>query len=124
MKKIYFKLICKDLYFYKSKDDKRHKGMHNLTGVYIKDEGPITVNEKKLYCFNIIFPTKQRKYYCSDENDYKRWVESIRKVVHYSNLNDLYEIKSTLGKGKFGLVKLGIYKENGRKVAVKIINKN
>jgi len=123
MKKIYFKLICKDLYFYKSKDDKRHKGMHNLTGVYIKDEGPITVNEKKLYCFNIIFPTKQRKYYCSDENDYKRWVESIRKVVHYSNLNDLYEIKSTLGKGKFGLVKLGIYKENGRKVAVKIINK-
>jgi serine/threonine protein kinase len=123
VKKIYFKLICKDLYFYKSKEDKRHKGMHNLTGVYIKDEGTIIIHEKKLYCFNIIFPTKQRKYYCSDEKDYKRWVESIRKVVHYSNLNDLYEIKSTLGKGKFGLVKLGIYKENGRKVAIKIINK-
>ena len=44
VKKIYFKLICKDLYFYKSKEDKRHKGMHNLTGVYIKDEGPITIN--------------------------------------------------------------------------------
>ena len=53
----------------------------------------------------------------------KKWVEAIRKIVHYSNFNDLYEIKETLGKGKFGLVKLGIHKETGRKVAVKIINK-
>jgi serine/threonine protein kinase len=123
MKKIYFKLICKDLYYYKSKEHKKHKGMHNLSGVYIKDEGTVTINDKKLYCFNIIFPTKERKYYVADEKDYIKWVESIRKVVHYSNLNDLYEIKSPLGKGKFGLVKLGIHKESGREVAVKIINK-
>ena len=123
MKKIYFKLICKDLYYYKSKEHKKHKGMHNLSGVYIKDEGTVTINNKKLYCFNIIFPTKERKYYVSDEKDYIKWVESIRKVVHYSNLNDLYEVKSPLGKGKFGLVKLGIHKESGREVAVKIINK-
>ena len=37
MKKIYFKLICKDLYYYNSKEHKKHKGMHNLSGVYIKD---------------------------------------------------------------------------------------
>ena len=123
MKKIYFKLICKDLYYYKSKEHKKHKGMHNLSGVYIKDEGTVKINDKKLYCFNIIFPLKERKYYVSDENEYIKWVESIRKVVHYSNLNDLYEIKGDLGKGKFGLVKLGVHKESGREVAVKIINK-
>ena len=123
MKKIYFKLICKDLYYYKSKEHKKHKGMHNLSGVYIKDEGTVTINDKKLYCFNVIFPSKERKYYVLDENEYIKWVESIRKVVHYSNLNDLYEIKGDLGKGKFGLVKLGIHKESGREVAVKIINK-
>ena len=123
MKKIYFKLICKDLYYYKSKEHKKHKGMHNLSGVYIKDEGTVTINDKKLYCFNIIFPSKERKYYVSDEKEYIKWVESIRKVVHYSNLKDLYEIKGALGKGKFGLVKLGIHKESGREVAVKIINK-
>ena len=122
-KKIYFRLICKDLYFYKSKEDKKHKGMHNLTGVYIREEEPITIKDKKYYCFNIICPMKQRKYYVSDEKEYKKWVESIRKVVHYSNLDDLYEIKENLGKGKFGLVKLGIHKETGRKVAIKIINK-
>ena len=123
MKKIYFKLICKDLYYYKSKEHKKHKGMHNLSGVYIKDEGTVTINDKKLYCFNIIFPSKERKYYVPDEKEYIKWVESIRKVVHYSNLKDLYEIKGALGKGKFGLVKLGVHKESGREVAVKIINK-
>ena len=123
MKKIYFKLICKDLYYYKSKEHKKHKGMHNLSGVYIRDEGAVTINSKKLYCFSVIFPSKERKYYVSDEKEYIKWVEAIRKVVHYSNLSDLYEIKGTLGKGKFGLVKLGAHKESGRAVAVKIINK-
>ena len=123
MKKIYFRLIYKDLYYYKSKDIKKHKGMHNLSGVYIKDEGAVTINSKKLYCFNIIFPTKERKYYLQDESEYIKWVESIRKVVHYSNISDLYEIKGNLGKGKFGQVKLGIHKESGRQVAIKIINK-
>ena len=124
MKKIYFRLICKDLYYYKSKDTKKHKGMHNLSGVYIKDLGIVTINEKKLYCFNIIFPSKERKYYLQNESEYIKWVESIRKVVNYSNINDLYEIKGTLGKGKFGKVKLGVHKQSGKQVAIKIINKN
>ena len=123
MKKIYFRLICKDLYYYKSKDIKKHKGMHNLSGVYIKDEGAVTISNRKLYCFNIIFPTKERKYYLQDESEYIKWVEAIRKVVHYSNVSELYEIKGNLGKGKFGQVKLGIHKESGKQVAIKIINK-
>ena len=123
MKKIYFRLICKDLYYYKSKEIKKHKGMHNLSGVYIKDEGAVTISNRKLYCFNIIFPTKERKYYLQDESEYIKWVEAIRKVVHYSNISELYEIKGNLGKGKFGQVKLGIHKESGKQVAIKIINK-
>ena len=123
MKKIYFRLIHKDLYYYKSKDNKKHKGMHNLSGVYIKDEGGIKISNQTFYCFNIIFPSKERKYYVSDESEYIKWVESIRKVVNYSNLNDLYEIKGTLGKGKFGLVKKGIHNDSGREVAIKIIDK-
>jgi tRNA A-37 threonylcarbamoyl transferase component Bud32 len=123
MKKIYFRLICKDLYYYKSKDVKKHKGMHNLSGLYIKDEGAVTISNRTLYCFNIIFPTKERKYYLQDESEYIKWVEAIRKVVHYSNISELYEIKGNLGKGKFGQVKLGIHKVSGKQVAIKIINK-
>ena len=123
VKKIYFKLICKDLYYYKSKSNKRHKGIHNLSGVFIQNNGLVKLGNKQYYCFTIIFPTKARKYYLSDESEYYNWVNTIRKIVGYSNLNEIYEIRQVLGKGKFGLVKLGIHRGNGRKVAIKIINK-
>ena len=123
VKKIYFKLICKDLYYYKSKSNKRHKGIHNLSGVFIQSNGLVKLGDKKFFCFTIIFPTKARKYYLSDESEYYKWVNTIRNIVGYSNLNEIYEIKQVLGKGKFGLVKLGIHRGNGRKVAIKIINK-
>ena len=98
VKKIYFKLICKDLYYYKSKTNKRHKGIHNLSGVFIQSNGLVKLGDKQFYCFTIIFPTKPRKYYLSNESEYYNWV-------------------------KFGLVKLGIHRGSGRKVAIKIINK-
>ena len=123
VKKIYFKLICKDLYYYKSKTNKRHKGIHNLSGVFIQSNGLVKLGDKQFYCFTIIFPTKPRKYYLTNESEYYNWVNTIRKIVGYSNLSEIYEIRQVLGKGKFGLVKLGIHRGSGRKVAIKIINK-
>ena len=123
VKKIYFKLICKDLYYYKSKTNKKHKGIHNLSGVFIQGNGLVKLGDKQFYCFTIIFPTKPRKYYLTNESEYHHWVKTIRKIVGYSNLNEIYEIRQVLGKGKFGLVKLGIHRGSGRKVAIKIINK-
>jgi BR serine/threonine kinase len=38
-------------------------------------------------------------------------------------LNDFYDIKEPLGKGKFGLVKSAIHKKTGKNVAVKIMSK-
>ena len=38
-------------------------------------------------------------------------------------LTDIYEVKEKLGNGKFGLVRLGIHKQTGHKVAIKIMNK-
>ena len=123
IKQIYFKLIYKDLYYYKTKEDTKHKGMHNLSGVYLKEEEPVIIDNKKFYSFIIVFPSKERKYYVLDENEYKNWLIAIRKAVGYSNLNEIYEVRDVLGKGKFGLVRLGIHKESKRKVAIKIINK-
>ena len=37
---------------------------------------------------------------------------------------DFYELKEVIGKGKFGVVNLGIHKKTGQQVAVKIINKD
>ena len=95
MKKIYFKLICKDLYYYKSKNNKRHKGIHNLTGVFIQSNGLVKLGDKQFYCFTIIFPTKPRKYYLTNESEYHNWVNNIRKkitsstIFHY-NINIIF----------------------------------
>jgi len=53
----------------------------------------------------------------------KNWVSAIKRSTGYADLTDIYEVKEKLGNGKFGLVRLGIHKQTGRKVAIKIMNK-
>ena len=50
-------------------------------------------------------------------------MRAIKKVIGYSSLNDFYDIKEPLGKGKFGLVKAATHKKTGKSVAVKIMSK-
>ena len=123
-KELWFKLVYKDLYYYKNKNEKVHRGMHNLSGLFLKTEGLQEIKGRKMYCFSIAFPSKNRIYYCDNETDYNNWVSVLKKATGYTNLLDIYDIKQKLGKGKFGLVKLGINKETKQKVAVKIMNKN
>ena len=124
MKELWFKLIYKDLYYYKNKNEKVHRGMHNLSGLFLKAEGIKEIKGKKYYSFTIISPSKHRVYYCDNEDDYNNWIAVLKKATGYTNLLEIYDIKQKLGKGKFGLVKLGINKETKQKVAVKIMNKN
>lgn len=41
-------------------------------------------------------------------------MDVIKKVIGYTNLLDFYEIKKTIGKGKFGLVRSAIHKKTGK----------
>ena len=123
-KELWFKLIYKDLFYYKNKSDKVHRGMHNLSGLFLQVQGLKEFKGRKMYCFTILFPSKNRVYYCDNEEEYNNWITSLKKATGYTNLLDLYDIKQKLGKGKFGLVKLGINKETKDKVAVKVLNKN
>ena len=47
----------------------------------------------------------------------------IKEAIGYANLEDFYDIKETLGKGKFGQVKLAIHKKTQINVAIKVIYK-
>ena len=124
MRELWFKLIYRDLYYYKNKNEKVHRGMHNLSGLFLKAEGAREIQGKKYYMFTIISPSKNRDYYCDNEEDYNNWVSVLKKATGYTNLLEIYDIKQKLGKGKFGLVKLGINKQTKEKFAVKIMNKN
>jgi hypothetical protein len=38
LKRYWYCLLGKELYVYKNKNDEKHKSMHSLIGVFIKDE--------------------------------------------------------------------------------------
>ena len=98
--------------------------MHNLSGVFLEECEKKVIEGNTYFSFSVVYPKKTRVYYVEKEEEYKSWINSIKKAIGYNNLNDSYEIKQKLGNGKFGVVKLGIHKETGRKVAIKTINKN
>ena len=123
LKRLYFKLLHKDLYFYKNDKETVHKGMHNLSGVFLKEEKPHNFNGTTFYSFAVIYPKKTRVYYTDNLSQYKIWVAKLKLATGYTNLTDLYEVSSKLGNGKFGLVKLGINKQTKKKVAIKIMSK-
>ena len=117
---LYKTIIFKD---YKAKEDTVHKGMHNLSGVFLQDGDKCNLEGMDLYCFSVVYPNKSRLYYVESESDYKQWISNIRKATGYASLTDIYEVRQKLGNGKFGLVRLGIHKQSGRKVAIKVMNK-
>lgn len=125
LKRYWYALLGKELYVYKNQKEEKHKSMHSLVGVFIKDEVEEQLDSTTvLHPFKLIFPTnKVRVYYLLTAEDKEKWMNAIKKVIGYSNLFDYYEIGGTLGKGKFGLVKQAVHKNTGKKVAVKIMSK-
>ena len=123
LKKLYFKLLYHDLYFFKSKQDNEHGGVHNLSDVFIKEGNPLNHKGTTLYCFSIIYPEKERKYYTEDKNDYQKWIKYLRKATDYEDLYKSYEMKDIIGKGRYGTIRVGYHKIKKRYVAIKIINK-
>ena len=122
--KYFLVVIGKDIYYYKTNKKEELLGMHNLSGCYIKANGDKLLNGIKLYCFQIIFPTKNRNFYVSSKQIAEDFVINIKKGIGYLNFFDYYEMLDDIGEGKFGLVKLGIHKSTQQRVAIKIIKKS
>ena len=98
--------------------------MQSLAGVFIKSELEEMLDDSTiLYPFMLIFPNKRRIYYLETLAERDQWVEKIKQVIGYANLHDFYDLKESLGKGKYGLVKRGEHKKSGKEVAVKIVKK-
>jgi serine/threonine protein kinase len=118
--------VNKDTYYYKTEKKTDFVGMHNLSGCFVQE-----CNEKKVidgveyYSFEIFCKnkTRTRKYFTINNEICKEFVEKIKKAIGYVKFSDLYEMKEVIGKGKFGVVNLGIHKKTGQQVAIKILNK-
>ena len=129
LKKFYLVLINKDIYYYKDQEKKNFLGMHNLSGCFIQEGGEnekIVIEDKNFYIFEIFFnnKSKTRKYYTPSKDISNNFVKKIKEAIGYMKFTDYYDLKEVIGKGKFGVVNLGIHKKTQQQVAVKIINKD
>ena len=95
LKKYWYCLLDKELYVYKQKTDEKHKSMHSLSGIFIKDDIEEFMDSKTcVYPFSLIFPgNKVRTFYLPEKEEKKKWMDAIKKVIGYSNLFDFYTIK-------------------------------
>ncbi len=73
----------------------------------------------------------------NSEEERNMWIKGIRKsialvrrvevaptLVGVGSVHDHYDIGKVIGKGKFGLVRLGIAKQTGQEYAIKVMNKS
>ena len=124
VKKQYYKLINKDLFFFKNINDIIHLGIHNLSGAYLKEQSKkIRLENQEMHYFTIIYPHNSIHFFCESDIEYVNWIETIKAVIGYEDLNETYEIKHKLGQGKYGSVNLCVQKKTGREAAIKIISK-
>ena len=124
MVRIFLKLFYKDLFYYKDESEPRHKSMHNLSGLFLKEEATKILDDITYYSFSIIFPKKKRTYFCDNKQEFKGWKKRLRIATNYSNILQMYEISNVIGVGSFSTVKLATNKVTNQKVAVKIVTKN
>ena len=123
LKKYWFNLVYKDLYYYKSNQETLHKGMYNLSGVFLKEEKEAEIEGQLFYSFSIITQGKARRYFVKSKDEYDQWLINLKKAIGFSDLDDLYTIKEKVGCGKCGVVHKGINKVTGEEVAIKIMCK-
>jgi serine/threonine protein kinase len=98
--------------------------MKSLAGVYLKSDIEESMeNGKLMYPFMLIFPDKRRIYYLKSLQDKEMWTDAIKKSIGFANLLDFYDLKETLGKGKYGVVKKAIHKHTEKECAVKLVKK-
>lgn len=116
---IYYLYIVQD---YKTKNGS-FSGMHNLSGVLLKEENLARIDGFNMHCFSLIYSNKTRFYYCISEFEYKEWVKKIKLVTNQEDLNETYEIGEKIGQGKFGVVKKCVNKISSQKAAIKILSK-
>lgn len=113
--KYYFNLSRKALYYYKTQDRSRVKGIILLIDLFVVPAG---VNQFELKNFNFTYI-----FDAANEAERDDWVNRIHIETGYRWFDDYYEAGELLGSGAYGQVLKAKDRKTGRIAAVKIISK-
>ena len=123
LKKLWFNLYNKDLFYHHSKNNKSYVGMLNLSGIFLKEMSQVHFMTYNFYCFKLISPHKSRLFYIENKEEYDGWIINIKKAINYSDINETYTFSEKLEKGKFGPIKKGFNKKTKKQVVISFFAK-
>jgi hypothetical protein len=92
IRKVWFRLINRDLLYFKTQSSQVLEGIHNLSGVFITEESPMIIKGIIFYCIGIIFDKKIRKYFTKSLSVYKEWLSVLKKNTKNENVLNDYDI--------------------------------
>ena len=91
LKVYYMKIIKHDIFYYKTKDDKFHTGMHHLTNNIALTKNKIyKYKQINLYSLSLINQGEKHSYYFDKEDQYNEWFKHFQKAISYRNIEDFY----------------------------------
>lgn len=111
----YFDLVKKALYYYRTLDRSRVKGVIIVTDLFVV---PVGANHFELKNFNFTYA-----FDAATEAERDEWILRIHAEQQYRWFDDYYETGELLGSGAYGQVLKVKRRDSGRIAAVKIISK-
>ena len=121
--KYWFVINKKEMHYYNDKTLTEHKKMKMISGCIYEDAAPMEYQGNQFFCFRIYWKKKFKQFALLNQKDFGLWTELIKRIVGYSSISEFYTIQNVIGKGKFSVVSSAIHKKTGKKVAVKIVQK-
>ena len=115
-----------EIFCYRDQNDTKFRVMHSLAGTFIKELPPEKDpdSDKNYFPVKIVLPpNKSRILYFATIETQQLWMRKLLQTIGYSCVQDFYDLSIPLGKGQFGLVKLGTHKRTGKQVAIKTVKK-
>lgn len=120
----YYLLYGNCLYYYKSKQDLRPKGVIFLSGSIVSSVGKnqISISELNI-CTGEHHSHKKRILICKSEELRNKWVNLLQKASHIIPFESVYTLGEEIGSGAFSSVFKCIRNRDAKEFAVKIISK-
>ena len=111
----------KELFLYDKQDDSKPTSILSLVDFFISLNGVRSLSHKGVtyYGLQLQSPKTNVSFYSLNPQELEKWINAINSIIKCANINEFYDMKGLLGKGKFGVVREAIHIQSGVHVAIK-----
>ena len=112
------------LYFFKQRQHIEAQFIIFLEGCFIEIPEEDEHADENYYGFEIITKTHKHTVYARSVEERRNWVRTLRRAAKTQAVEEFYDLKRSIGKGKFAVVYEAVSRLNGKSYAVKVVSKS